>query len=175
MQKKQAMVTPSSGPMPMSPYKAPPMKLGSSEDSCCTWLMTAIPRRITASPDPRSSCGSAACTVGVSNALSTDRETISAPTAMMLNPPSCTANHEAAARTSSPEPASSATMMVRRLTRSASTPPNGESRMVGTIAAASTEAKTVADPVSSSTHIDMANRSIMLPNRDSPCPMTSRM
>ncbi len=48
-----------------------------------------------------------------------------------------------------------------------------ESRMVGTMEMASTEAKMVAEPVSSSTHIDIANRSITLPNSEMPCPATS--
>ena len=45
--------------------------------------------------------------------------------------------------------------------------------MVGTMEMASTEAKMVAEPVSSSTHIDIANRSITLPNSEMPCPATS--
>lgn len=45
--------------------------------------------------------------------------------------------------------------------------------MVGTMEMASTEAKMVAEPVLSSTHIDIANRSIILPNSEMPCPATS--
>ena len=66
----------------------------------------------------------------------------------------------AAASTASPESTSSVTMMRRRSARSASTPPTGDSRMVGTMAAASSPANTDAEPVRSSTYMDSANFSV---------------
>ena len=56
--------------------------------------------------------------------------------------------------------------MARLLTRSAITPPNGLISMVGMTDMASTVAKVVDDAVSSSTHMDMANRSMVLPNKE---------
>lgn len=47
--------------------------------------------------------------------------------------------------------------------------------MVGTMDMERIEAKAVAEPVSSNTHIEMANRSIILPNSDRHCPETSNM
>ena len=130
-----------------------------------------MPWRIVAGPYCRNIWGSAACTVGVSNAPSTASSTCMVAMAAILKP--AAAKTMALASTSVAEMASSATMIVRRLTRSASTPPNGESRMVGTMEMASTEANTVAEPVSSSTHIDMAKRSIILPNSEIPWPATN--
>ena len=130
-----------------------------------------MPWRMVAGPYCRNIWGSAACTVGVSKAPGTASSTCMVAMATIWKP--VVAKTMALASTSTAEMASSATMMVRRLTRSASTPPNGESRMVGTMEMASTEAKMVAEPVSSSTHIDIANRSITLPNSEMPCPATS--
>ena len=62
--------------------------------------------------------------------------------------------------TASPERASRATMMFRRLARSASTPPKGESKMVGTMETAIIPAKVAAELVSSSTNMERANRRV---------------
>ena len=118
-----------------------------------------MPWRMVAGPYCRNIWGSAVCTVGVSKAPSTASSTCMVAMATIWKP--VVAKTMALASTSTAEMASSATMMVRRLTRSASTPPNGESRMVGTMEMASTEAKMV------------ANRSITLPNSEMPCPATS--
>ena len=67
-----------------------------------------------------------------------------------------------------PDNTSSPTIMVRRLMRSASTPPKGPMMIVGMTETASTVAKAVGEPVASSTHIDMANRSMVLPNSEMP-------
>jgi len=72
------------------------------------------------------------------------------------------------------EGASGAPMTVRRFVRSAITPPRGESRIVGRMLAVRMEANAAAEPVSSSTHMDMANRSIRLAKSDMPRPATSR-
>ena len=58
-----------------------------------------------------------------------------------------------------PASASESTISRRRSHLSASTPPRGESSIVGSIAAASIPANTPAEPVNSSTYIDRANLS----------------
>ena len=92
---------------------------------------------------------------------------------MMLNP--AAENQTSASATVTADAASRMTMSVRRFIRSANTPPNGAPRIIGTNDMARMDANAVAEPVSSSTHIDMAKRSIMLPNSEMPCPATSRM
>ena len=62
-----------------------------------------------------------------------------------------------ATATDAPESTSSVTMERRRSARSARIPPKGDSRMVGSSAAASRDAKIDADPVLSSTYMDRAN------------------
>ena len=86
--------------------------------------------------------------------------------ARMLNPDS--AKNTVASSVTIPEMISSATIMARLLTRSAIIPPNGLISMVGMMDMASTVAKVVDDAVSSSTHMDMANRSMVLPNKEMP-------
>ena len=49
---------------------------------------------------------------------------------------------------------------MRRFARSARTPPRGESRMVGSMDTASRVEKTAAEPVSSSTYMLRAKRSV---------------
>ena len=105
-------------------------------------------------------------------ASSTASITCIAAIAARLNP--VTEKTSAHASTIAAEVASSATMMVRRFIRSASTPPSGESTMVGMTDAVRMDAKAAADPVSSRTHIDIAKRSMRLPNREMPRPARSR-
>ena len=152
--------------MPTSPYIMPPRKLGSNWLSCCTWLMMAAPRRRSVEDSLPMICGSADCTTGVSMASSTANTTCMMAMARMLNPDS--AKNTVASSVTIPEMISSATIMARLLTRSAITPPNGLISMVGMTDMASTVAKVVDDAVSSSTHMDMANRSMVLPNKEMP-------
>lgn len=84
----------------------------------------------------------------------------------MLNPDS--AKNTVASSVTIPEMISSATIMARLLIRSAMIPPNGLISMVGMTDMVSTVAKVVDDAVSSSTHMDMANRSMVLPNKEMP-------
>lgn len=118
--------------------------------SACIWFTTEFPRRMLS---PESSCGTQACTVGDSKAPSTESTTSSAP-AGRVPPRYRTAGTESS--TAAPETASIAAISFRLSHLSASIPPKGESKMVGTMASASMPAKTAADPVSSSTYIESA-------------------
>ncbi len=110
--------------------------------------------------------------MGDSKAPSTDR-TISS--AAVTASPLPSAKAAAAASTAAPEVRSSPTMMARRSIRSASTPPNGVSKIVGTMLTASSVPNTAAEPVFSSTYIDSANRSAPLPSRENTCPRSRRV
>ena len=166
------IVIPIMGIAPTAAYSTPPSTAGTSVLVWFTTFTTAIARRITSSPWERNICGSAACTVGVSIASSTASTTCITAIAARLKP----AAEKIAAQTSTvtAESASSATMTVRRFVRSAITPPRGESRIVGRMLAVRMEANAAAEPVLSSTHMDMANRSIRLAKSDMPRPATSR-
>lgn len=66
---------------------------------------------------------------------------------------------------------SSPSMMVLRLTRSARTPPKGESRIVGRMETARIVAKMEALPLTFNTYRESEKRRIALPNREMICPM----
>ena len=135
---------------PRAAYIRLPRNGAASPASAEIWLTIEFPRKILS---PESSCGTQACTVGDSNAPSTDSAMSNAPIAQS-SPGRPTRG--TAASTVAPERASSAAISVRRSHRSARMPPKGESTIVGTIAAASIPANTPAEPVSSSTYIERA-------------------
>ena len=151
---KQTAVPYSTGVSPQAVYTRLPRKGVTSPAREETWPTRALPC-MTASPS--SIWGTQACTVGDSKAPSTDSAT-SSP-AVTGSPPA-PGNSSAAASTQPPESPSSATMMARRSARSARMPPKGESRMVGSIARASSPAKTAAEPVCSRMYMEMANFSV---------------
>ena len=70
---------------------------------------------------------------------------------------------------------SSATIIRCRGSRSASTPPRGERRTVGTMARARMLPNTAAEPVRESTCRDREKRRMALPNREMIWPMTIRV
>ncbi len=70
---------------------------------------------------------------------------------------------------------SSATMMFRLFTRSATTPPMGEHSTAGINAAAPTAPNRAGDCVCRSRYSGRAKRRMALPNREMTCPMTTRV
>ena len=70
---------------------------------------------------------------------------------------------------------SSATMIFRLFTRSATTPPMGEHSTAGRNAAAPTAPNSPADPVCRSRYSGNAKRKMALPKREMICPMTTRV
>ena len=154
VRKKQTAVPRKMGDRPTAVYSRLPRKGVTSEAREETWLTRALPR---SSWDSSTIWGTQAWTVGDSKAPKTERITSSAPVRKTLLP---RGKRAMAPSTASPERASRATMMFRRLARSASTPPKGESKMVGTMETAKIPAKVAAEPVSSSTNMERANRRV---------------